>query len=68
MYIDSLGASPQICEIYAFCDFFLSCPVLFSGSNAQLEARDRYSRLITQMTWFSPRTVLLGARTTSDII
>ena len=62
MYIASVGASPRIGEIWPFCDFFLYCPVLFSRSNAQLEPRDRYSRFMAQMTWFSPRTVLFALR------
>jgi len=48
--------------------FFLSCPVLFSRSHAQLEPRDRFSRFMPQMTWFGPRTVLFGVRTMNDII
>ena len=51
---------------------FLSCPVLscpfFSRSHAQLEPLDRFSRFMAQMTWFSPRIVLFGVRTMSDII
>ena len=40
--------------------FFLSCPVLFSSSaNAKPEPRGRCLRFMAQMTWFSPRTVLL---------
>ena len=50
--------------------FFLFCPVLsfFSRTNAQLEPRDRFSRFVAQMTWFSPRMVLFGVRTMSGII
>jgi len=43
---------------------FLTFPAvmsLFSRSNAQLEPRGPYSRFIAQMTWFSPRTILLGS-------
>jgi len=38
--------------------WLFSCPVLsfFSRSHAQLEPRDRFSRFMAQMTWFSPRT------------
>jgi len=34
----------------------------------QLEPRDRFSRFMAQMTRFSPRMVLFGVRTMSDII
>jgi len=42
--------------------WLFSCPVLsfFRRSNAQLEPRGRYSRFMAQITWFRPRTVLLG--------
>ena len=40
----------------------------FSRTNAQLEPSDRYSRFSAQMTLFSPRMVLFGIRTMSDII
>jgi len=50
--------------------WLFSCPVLsfFSSSNAQLEPRSQYSRFMAQMTWFSPRTVLLEVRMISDNI
>ena len=43
---------------------YTNCYVLsfFSRSHAQLEPRDRFARFMAQMTWFSPRTVLLGVR------
>jgi len=40
--------------------WLISCPVLFSRSNAHLEPLGRYSRFMAQITWFRPRTVLLG--------
>ena len=51
-----------------------SCPVLlctvlfFPSSNTQLEPRGRYSRFMAQMTWLSPRTVLIGVKTMSDFL
>ena len=50
--------------------WIFSCPVLsfFSRSHAQLEPRDRFSRFMAQMTWFSPRMFFSGVRTMSDII
>jgi len=35
---------------------------------SQLKPRDQYSRCMAQMTSFSPKTVLLGVKTMSDII
>ena len=72
--IGTVRASPQIGEILAPCDFFLtvvSCPVLslpFSRSYAQVEPLDRFSRFMAQTTCFRARMVLLGVRTMGDHI
>jgi len=58
----------NITLLWLFSCHVLSCPVLFSRSHAHLEPRYRCSRFMAQMTWFSPRMVLFGVRTISDII
>jgi len=57
----SEGFSPNRSHFYPVLSFF-------SSSKAQLEPRRQYSRFMAQMTWFGPRTVLLGVRMIIDII
>jgi len=50
--------------------WFFSCLVLsfLASSNAQLETRGRFSRIMAHMTCFRPRTVHFGVTMITDII
>ena len=63
----SNGASPKVGEILPFCDF-LDCPVFFSGSRAQVEPLDRFSRFMAQALWLRARRYLLGVTRMGDVI
>ena len=62
------GFSPNRWNITPLWLLWLSCPVLFSRSCAQVEPLDRFSRFMAQTTCFRARKCLLGVTTIDDVI